>query len=334
AETPTAAWTAQGTDAGTYPVGIQSADFSLKTKNFSNVVFDIKDGSLVIGPKSIVDDPDHFQVGNVEDKVYNGKDQFVEPVVTDLDVQGLARAAGTQLVNGTDYTLSYNNKLDYKNVTGNPVTVTVTGKGNYTGQITRSYKILTAPLDVMTPSATKVYDGSPLTATAGTLTGLVNGEKVKFTVTGSQTAVGSSKNTYKIDWDDTKSTNYKLTEAVGTLTVTSVTPGPTPTPPGPPIIPTPTPVPPAPPVVPPVQPVVVPDDNTPAAPATEIDLTRVDELIAERGEYGLRSSYCVLHIFILLLAAVVEAFLLVKVKKDNQELEDELTELEESGANV
>ncbi|MCF0109162.1 MAG: hypothetical protein HUJ57_03575, partial [Erysipelotrichaceae bacterium] len=139
-------------------------------------------------------------------------------------------------------------------------------------------------------------------------------------------------------WDITPTTSY-IIKGDMTFTYTyDVIPAPVPpTPPGPPIVPPtepePTPVPVVP-VVPGVAPVVVPEDETPAAPATEIDMTRVDELIAERGEYGLRGSYCVLHIFILLLAAVVEAFLLAKVKRDNKELEDELAEFEESGVNV
>ena len=48
AETPTDAWTAKGTDAGTYPVGIKSGDFRNTSGNFTNVEFVIVDGELVI----------------------------------------------------------------------------------------------------------------------------------------------------------------------------------------------------------------------------------------------------------------------------------------------
>ena len=47
-ETPTRAWTAKGTDAGTYPVGIESGDFKNASGNFTNVVFKIVDGELKI----------------------------------------------------------------------------------------------------------------------------------------------------------------------------------------------------------------------------------------------------------------------------------------------
>lgn len=48
AETPTAAWTAKGTEAGEYPVGIVSGDFKNTSKNFANVEFVIVDGALTI----------------------------------------------------------------------------------------------------------------------------------------------------------------------------------------------------------------------------------------------------------------------------------------------
>ncbi|MDD7718193.1 MAG: InlB B-repeat-containing protein, partial [Eubacteriaceae bacterium] len=83
-----------------------------------------------------------------------------------------------------------------------------------------SITINPATLTVTTPSASKVYDGTPLTA-AGTITGFVNGEKATFKTTGSQTAVDSSKNTYSITWDGTATeTDYTISESIGTLEVT------------------------------------------------------------------------------------------------------------------
>ena len=52
-------------------------------------------------------------------------------------------------------------------------------------------KINPATLTVTTPSASKVYDGTALTA-AGTIDGFVNGETATFATTGTQTAVDSS----------------------------------------------------------------------------------------------------------------------------------------------
>lgn len=77
-----------------------------------------------------------------------------------------------------------------------------------------------AVLTVVTESDAKVYDGTALTA-SGTMDGLVNNETATFEVTGSQTEVGSSTNTYAITWDGTaKETNYTISETLGTLTIT------------------------------------------------------------------------------------------------------------------
>ena len=112
------------------------------------------------------------------------------------------------------------------------------------------------------------------------------------------------------------------TQPVPVVPVTPVTP----VTPVPPVVPA-TPATPVAPVTPAV--VAVPDEVTPAA--AQIVIERLDIQDVEQGQYGLRGSYCILHIFIFLLAAVVEAFLLVKVKKDNKELEDGLEELDELG---
>ena len=49
-ETPTEAWTAKGTNAGKYQVGIKSGDFKNTSVNFTNVAFVIVDGALEITP--------------------------------------------------------------------------------------------------------------------------------------------------------------------------------------------------------------------------------------------------------------------------------------------
>ena len=87
---------------------------------------------------------------------------------------------------------------------------------------------------MVTGSASRTYNGSALTA-SGSVSGLVNGETVAFAVTGSQTAVGMSPNSYRLEWTGTvKESNYEVKESVGTLTVTQRTSGggitPTPTP--------------------------------------------------------------------------------------------------------
>ncbi len=87
--------------------------------------------------------------------------------------------------------------------------------GSATVEITKRQVIITTPTD------SKVYEGTPLTA-AGTISGFVNGETATFTTTGSQTEVGSTANTYSLTWDGTaKESNYTVAETIGTLTVTA-----------------------------------------------------------------------------------------------------------------
>ena len=112
---------------------------------------------------------------------------------------------------------------DFTNVTG-AITVTISGKANYTGTVTRTYQITPAPYSISTDSASKVYDGRVLTAD-GRIDGLVNGETVDFKVTGAQRKVGSSKNIYSLEWTGTaKESNYALASAtVGDLVVSEST---------------------------------------------------------------------------------------------------------------
>ena len=52
-ETPTAAWTVKGKDAGEYPVGIKADDFKNTNGNFTNVKFVVVDGKLTITPAPV-----------------------------------------------------------------------------------------------------------------------------------------------------------------------------------------------------------------------------------------------------------------------------------------
>jgi F0F1-type ATP synthase epsilon subunit len=80
---------------------------------------------------------------------------------------------------------------------------------------------------ITTGSAEKEYDGTALTDAIVIIDGLVYGETVTVTATGSQTEVGSSANTYEIEWDNAMASNYTVTDNLGTLTVTAAEPDPT-----------------------------------------------------------------------------------------------------------
>ncbi|MCQ4805150.1 MBG domain-containing protein, partial [Holdemanella sp. MSK.7.32] len=148
------------------------------------------------------------KVNSPSDKVYDGKEHKWIPTVTDK--------ADKKLEAGTDYTVEYSTK-NFKDV--GTVEVTITGIGNYSGTVKRSYKVTPKEYTVTTESATKTYSGTALTA-GGKVEGIVSGETVEFTTTGSQTEVGTSKNTYELVWKSAKATNYTLAkESIGKLTV-------------------------------------------------------------------------------------------------------------------
>ena len=148
------------------------------------------------------------KVNSPKDSVYDGKEHKWLPTVTDK--------ADKKLEAGKDYTVEYSTK-NFKDV--GTVEVTITGKGNYSGTVKRSYKVTPKEYTVTTDSATKTYSGTALTA-GGKVEGIVSGETVEFTTTGSQTEVGTSKNTYEFVWKSAKATNYTLAkESIGKLTV-------------------------------------------------------------------------------------------------------------------
>ena len=126
AKTPTAAWTAKGTEAGKYPVGIVSGDFKNTSKNFANVEFVIVDGALTI----TTDDTEVVVTvtGNTKTVVYDGTEHSVEGYT--VDVNGLpitvtpkagtaAKASGTNAgtyymgLTADDFTAESNN---YSNI--------------------------------------------------------------------------------------------------------------------------------------------------------------------------------------------------------------------------
>ena len=210
----------KATVANTYPMGLKASDFTNNNTNYSSVTFVVNDGLLVIKPKSIIPDgpdtPDEKKTGievtDPDDSVYDGLPHVNPLTVTDTKT-------GTTLVKDTDYTLSYSE--DVINV--GTVDVTVNGIGNYTGEFKKSYKITPREYTVTTESAKKVYDGTALTA-GGKIEGIVDGEVVVVHTTGSQTDVGSTPNTYELEWKKASSKNYKLKEySIGTLTVTEQT---------------------------------------------------------------------------------------------------------------
>lgn len=80
-----------------------------------------------------------------------------------------------------------------------------------------------APLIIQTGTATKTYDGTPLTASDITVIGVLNHHIANYYTTGTITEIGSTSNTYEIAITDTDGINaifnYQIYEELGVLTV-------------------------------------------------------------------------------------------------------------------
>lgn len=128
-------------------------------------------------------------------------------------------------VPGTDTWTNDPSQIVATDVERTPITINVRAsvKDHYDGYVTgtETLTISKRELTVTTESASKPYDGMPLTA-PGRVDGLVNGETVELRLTGSQTEVGSSDNTYELAWTGSaRQANYTVADGeVGKLTVT------------------------------------------------------------------------------------------------------------------
>ena len=125
--------------------------------------------------------------------------------VTDVETLATANEVeNVSIMNGTtDVHYAYNVTVKNGELKINPRAVTLTSDGGE-----------------------KVYDGQPLTNSTVTVSGngFAEGEGAAYNVTGSQTKVGSSENTFTYTLNEnTKASNYEITTELGKLTVTPVT---------------------------------------------------------------------------------------------------------------
>ena len=206
------------TNVQTTPEGVTATGEEVQ----GNYKVTYENGTLTIEPASFPPTPGDgtlFTVEGLDDVLYNGESQVQEPVVKYNVGEGIT------LENDTDYTLSYSD--DTTNV--GTVTVTITGKGNYSGTMTVTYKITPREITLISAGDSKVYDGKPLVKNAKTdITvdgdGWATGEGATYDIIGTQTLVGSSDNTFTYTLNEgVKADNYTIKTVFGTLTVTDGT---------------------------------------------------------------------------------------------------------------
>ena len=213
--------TAKGTNVGKYMMGLTVADFTVTSRNYSNIRVVVVDGWLEITPASI----EQYATLTPQDvsKYYDGT-----PLAA-----GTATAADS---NGGELLVEYS--VDGETWVTDPAGITalnvsdsktlqVRASGsNYAGYLTGTQKVTInrRPVTLTSATAEKVYDGTPLTD--GTVTvsemGFAQGEGADYSVTGSQLHKGFSANAFIYTLhENTLEENYLIKTVSGTLTVTA-----------------------------------------------------------------------------------------------------------------
>ena len=193
-----------GEDAGTYAITASGEESQ------GNYTVRYVAGTLTITPKTIESEDSGLVVEKTADVTYIGKPQYQKPIVKDGEVV---------LYETTDYSLEYDG--DTTNV--GTVTVKVIGKGNYEGTLKTTYSIIARNVTLTSGSASKEYDGKPLTKAGVVISedGFVEDEVADVLAVGSITNVGSVDNTIKIvATDKFNENNYVIKYELGKLTVT------------------------------------------------------------------------------------------------------------------
>ena len=190
-----------GMGAGQYPIvasGVTAQNYDVIITNGTLYVapYQLKQGDFMIDPTPVMYD------GTPQTKV-------VQIVPTFID-------------GSTDISIGYNNNVEASN--GDDATITITGDGdNCVGTIVLNFEISRRDVTFTSASADRSYDGTALVdhdvIVSGS--GLVSGDGVSFIVTGSQTVVGESQNTFTYRFIQGNASNYDVTTVEGTLRVTA-----------------------------------------------------------------------------------------------------------------
>ncbi|MEE3484721.1 MAG: MBG domain-containing protein, partial [Bacteroidales bacterium] len=204
---------AAGLKAGTYAMNLVVDDFSYDDDAL-DVDFIIEDGSLTID--KILEPIEITAESN--SKIYDGtpltddRYSYTTESIIDGDVL-VAKTEGTI----THVGIADNYIVEYKMMRGEE---DVTDCYNYslvkgTLEITQRNLTLTSPTD------SKAYDKTPLVNDQIVADGFAEGDGATYYVTGSQTEVGSSANTFSYIFNEgVLEEDYKVTVVEGTLTVT------------------------------------------------------------------------------------------------------------------
>lgn len=213
---------ATGTEAETYPANFADNTVGTVDATGKYIVTKTTNGNLTINPIGTVT---VTIKGNHDSKVYNGTEQSVtgytvkisDPKYTEADFKftGDPKASRTDV--GTTPMGLNAHQFENKNSNFKNVTFVIENDGYV--EVTKRTVTLTSE------TASKPYDGTPLTKPEVTVTGdgFVDGEVTDIKATGSVTNVSDSPVTNTIVYTTTDkfvAGNYNITKSEGTLTIT------------------------------------------------------------------------------------------------------------------
>ena len=186
---------AKGTDADTYNMNLDKDQFVNNNKNFKNVVFVVKDGSLTITKAEV-----KFAGGN-KIAVYDGTEKSVSNITATGLIDGHTYSELTYIAKGTDagsYKGAFSGDVVIKDAEGNDVTK------NYTVETEPGQLVISPVSDkvivtITGSNKTVDYDGTEQSVTGYTVS--IDNDLYKeadFSFTGNATAKGTDADTYKI----------------------------------------------------------------------------------------------------------------------------------------
>lgn len=206
---------AKGTEIGDYLMNLTSDDFENTDPNFE-VTFVVNDGHLTIKPIA----SEIVITANSASKVYDGTEltdngyTYTQGILLEGDVL-TAVVEGSVVNAGT----VENKVVSFKVMCGD---VDVTESYSFANPVNGTLTVTPRTVTITSGSASKNFDGKALTCDKITVTGdgFAEGEGAVCNVTGTQTEVGSSKNTFTVQLNkNTLAENYTVEQVEGTLTV-------------------------------------------------------------------------------------------------------------------
>ena len=206
-------------------MGLDVTKFSVRSDKYTVRITQVDDGWLKITPntKKVTITIN----GNTKTETYDGTNKTVSGYTVEYHPEGIAeKSVHVSLKDNVKAEATGTDAETYlMGLTKDSFNVTVDNYSNVE-VIVNDGSLVINPKEytVTTGSATKEYDGTALTKKDGyKVEGIVEGETYTLEITGTQTNVGTSDNTYEIKWGETATeSNYTHgTDALGSLEVTA-----------------------------------------------------------------------------------------------------------------